>query len=142
MKNGITSAGWYSFGAASSMLAMWGLDTQQNPTYSRFPESFTLFTVGWLFWFILNFCTFTATHALIKAVFSRVVKKRIYLMPLLFGLCFGPAFYTLASLKKDSIIMPAAFFPAALACITLVWLPKGKTKAEPDSTGQPISPAQ
>jgi hypothetical protein len=37
------------------MLAMWGLDTQQNPTYSRLPESFTLFAVGWLFWFVLNF---------------------------------------------------------------------------------------
>jgi CDP-diglyceride synthetase len=128
MKSGNHSATWYSFGAASSMLAMWGLDTQQNPTYSRLPESFTLFAVGWLFWFVLNFCTFSATHAAIKATFSRAVKKRIHVLPLLLGLLFGPAFYTLASLKKDVIIFPAAFLPAVIACIALVWLPKLKAK--------------
>jgi len=106
------------------MLAMWGLDTQQNPTYSRFPESFTLFAVGWLFWFLLNFCTFSATHAAIKAIFSRAVKKRFHLLPLLLGSFFGPVFYTLASLKKDVIIFPVAFLPAVIACIALVWLPK------------------
>ena len=138
MKNGIRSAGWYSFGAASSMIAMWGLNTQANPSYSRFPESFTLFAVGWLFWFILNFCTFSATHAVIKGAFARTVKKRIHLVPMLFGLSFGPAFYSLASLKKDLIIFPAAFLPSVLACVALVWLPQIKTRVEQDGTGQPM----
>jgi hypothetical protein len=117
------------------MIAMWGFDTQAHPEFSRMPESFTLFSLGWVFWFTLLFVVYLSLNALLKGVIKLNEKRRIHLIPLALGLSFGPLFKTLLTLEEELLVFPFIVLHPALVSILLAWLPPLKLKAEPAAGG-------
>ena len=76
---------WYSFGAASSIIAGAGIDTYLNPSLGRGPMGYEMYFLLWIAYFVFAWFGYLISRSLVNLIKQREEKKCSHLYPLMIG---------------------------------------------------------
>lgn len=133
---------WYSFGAASSVVAAAGIDTYLNPTIGRGPMGFDMYFLLWLAYFVFAWFGYVICHSALNLIKRNEGKNCSHLFPLLIGVSYAPMLLSLAKVIPEggvAWILPVAV-PPFIAAIAMRFVPEKKPEPEPAGAGQPDNP--